>query len=55
MWGPRPTGLQALFERVLRSLPGKERYRELRKWYARDRSANAATSLPAYLPGQGGP
>ena len=68
-WGPRPTRLQALFERVLRSLPGKERYRELRKWYARDRGAstareiaelfergaNAATSLPAYIPGQGGP
>ena len=44
-WGPRPTRLQALFERALRSLPGKERYRELRKWYARDRGASTAREI----------
>jgi hypothetical protein len=35
-WGPRPTRLQALFEGGLRPLPSKERYRELRRWYAKD-------------------
>jgi hypothetical protein len=68
-WGPRPTQLQALFEGTLRRLPGKERYHELRKWYARDRGAstareladlfeggaNAAPPVVAYLPGHGGP
>ena len=60
-WGPRPTRLQALCEGTLRHLPGKERYRELRKWYARDRGASTARELAdlfegvAYLPGHGGP
>lgn len=36
-WGPRPKPLQDLFEAELRSLSPSERYRELRRWYARDR------------------
>lgn len=44
-WGPRPSRLQALFERALRALPGKERYRELRRWYARDRGASTAREI----------
>ncbi len=41
-WGPRPTELQ---EWVLASglqLPSKDRYREVRRWYARDRGRTTA-------------
>ena len=44
-WGPRPTLLQALFEGGLRTLPSKERYRELRQCYARDRGASTAREI----------
>ena len=44
-WGPRPTLLQALFEGGLRTLPSKERYRELRRCYARDRGASTAREI----------
>lgn len=36
-WGPRPRELQAWFDEEGRRLPKDERYRELRRWYARDR------------------
>ncbi len=44
-WGPRPTRLQALFEGGLRPLPSKERYRELRRWYAQDRGASTIREI----------
>ena len=44
-WGPRPTELQAWFEGELRGLPSAERYRALRRWYARDRGASTAREI----------
>jgi hypothetical protein len=41
-WGPRPAELQAWFEVEGRPLPKSDRYRELRRWYARDRGATIA-------------
>lgn len=41
-WGPRPAELQAWFEAEGRPLPKPDRYRELRRWYARDRGATVA-------------
>ncbi len=48
-WGPRPTGLQAWFEAEGRPLPKEERYREIRRWYARDRGASIAREVVAVL------
>lgn len=36
-WGPRPTELQAWVLGPGRELPPDDRYRETRRWYARDR------------------
>lgn len=36
-WGPRPTDLQAWFYGPGQKFEKDERYRELRKWYARDK------------------
>lgn len=36
-WGPRPRELQAWVTGPGMELPPKERYREVRRWYARDR------------------
>ena len=36
-WGPRPAALQAWVMDEGLSMPKKERYREVRTWYARDR------------------
>lgn len=44
-WGPRPSELQAWFEAVGRPLPKEERYREIRRWYARDRGAAIAREI----------
>ncbi len=44
-WGPRPAELQAWFEGELRDLPSAERYRALRRWYARDRGASTAREI----------
>ncbi|TVP44551.1 MAG: thioredoxin family protein [Gemmatimonadales bacterium] len=41
-WGPRPGPLQEKFEVELRGLPADVRYREIRKWYARDRGQTTA-------------
>ena len=51
-WGPRPTLLQALFEDGLRPLPSKERYRELRRWYARDRGASTVGEIAELFEGR---
>lgn len=44
-WGPRPRALQAWFEAEGRSLPKEARYRELRRWYARDRGVSTASEI----------
>lgn len=44
-WGPRPTELQGWFREQGRGLPKSDRYRELRRWYARDRGATIATEI----------
>ncbi|MBI4539180.1 MAG: thioredoxin family protein [Gemmatimonadetes bacterium] len=44
-WGPRPRALQQWFDRQGRRLPSEERYRELRRWYARDRGATTASEI----------
>ena len=45
-WGPRPADLQAWFEGAeSQALPKDERYRELRKWYARDRGRATITEI----------
>ncbi|NIP78450.1 MAG: hypothetical protein GWM90_04300 [Gemmatimonadetes bacterium] len=44
-WGPRPGELQAWFEAEGRPLPKSDRYRELRRWYARDRGAAIAHEI----------
>jgi hypothetical protein len=36
-WAPRPDALQRWFNAVGRGLQKDERYREMRRWYARDR------------------
>ncbi len=46
-WGPRPGPLQSLFETHLRDLPGEQRYREIRRWYARDRGITTAEEIVA--------
>lgn len=44
-WGPRPAELQAWFEATGRALPVEDRYRELRRRYARDRGAGIAREI----------
>lgn len=46
-WGPRPPELQAwvLAERVRGTLSKAETYREIRRWYARDRGASTVEGL----------
>ena len=39
-WGPRPADLQAWFYGDGQEMEKEDRYRELRKWYARDRGAS---------------
>jgi hypothetical protein len=53
-WGPRPTELQAWFERQGRGLPKEERTLELRRWYARDRGASTAREIADLLLAPGG-
>lgn len=44
-WGPRPGPLQAWFQEELRTRPKDERYKEIRRWYARDRGATTAREV----------
>lgn len=48
-WGPRPGPLQKRFQQELRSLLPDQRYRELRKWYARDRGTTTAEEIATLL------
>ena len=56
-WGPRPSELQAWFEAEGRPMRKDERYRGLRRWYARNRGAAIASEVAeliacAGLPGE---
>ena len=44
-WGPRPTPLQEWVRDDLLARPQEERYKEIRRWYARDRGATTAREI----------
>jgi len=44
-WGPRPDVLQSLVTSSLLDQSGEDRYREIRRWYARDRGASTAHEI----------
>ena len=44
-WGPRPSALQAWVQDELLERPQEERYREIRRWYARDRGATTTREI----------
>lgn len=48
-WGPRPTELQEWVAREGLALPKEERYRELRRWYARDRGVTPLMEIVRML------
>ena len=53
-WGPRPADLQAWFVGEGQGLEKEDRYRELRKWYARDRGATTAREIVELIEAAGG-
>lgn len=48
-WGPRPAELQKWFLSVGREMPKDDRYREIRKWYARDRGESTIEEVLSLL------
>jgi hypothetical protein len=44
-WGPRPSELQAWVMAHKESMPKDERYKEVRRWYARDKGASAVREV----------
>ena len=48
-WGPRPAPLQAWVRSEGLTMPVPERYREIRRWYARDRGESTIRELTALL------
>ena len=48
-WGPRPADIQAWVEGEGQALDKDDRYRELRKWYARDRGLSTVAEVVAIL------
>ena len=48
-WGPRPAPLQGWVIRAGRALTKEDRYREVRRWYARDRGITTLAELVAVL------
>ncbi len=46
-WGPRPTELQEWVMAHKETMPKDERYRAVRRWYARDRGASAVREVVA--------
>ena len=48
-WGPRPSVLQRWVLTEGTALPKEERYREVRRWYARDRGATTLDEIVALL------
>lgn len=53
-WGPRPADLQAWFYGPGQELGKDERYRELRKWYARDKGRTTVEEVVAIIEQAGG-
>jgi len=53
-WGPRPADLQAWFYGEGQTLEKEARYRELRKWYARDRGATTVREVVELIEKAGG-
>ena len=53
-WGPRPADLQAWFKTEGQTLDKDARYRELRKWYARDRGRTTIEEVLALIESAGG-
>ena len=53
-WGPRPSDLQAWFEGAGQEVEKEARYRELRKWYARDRGASTVREVVEMIERAGG-
>ncbi|MFS8640925.1 MAG: DsbA family protein, partial [Symbiobacteriaceae bacterium] len=47
-WGPRPAELQAWFKNEGQAFDAAERYRRLRRWYARDRGRLERLILPLF-------
>jgi len=48
-WGPRPEVLQSLVTSELLEHSGADRYREIRRWYARDRGASTAREIAGLI------
>ena len=48
-WGPRPADLQAWVKAVGMDLESADRYREIRKWYARDRGKTTLHEVVAMI------
>jgi hypothetical protein len=48
-WGPRPAPLQGWVIQAGRALTKEDRYREIRRWYARDRGTTTLAELIAVL------
>jgi len=44
-WGPRPRELQTRVQSEFQGLASEERYREIRRWYARDRGASTIREI----------
>ena len=54
-WGPRPADLQAWFRSDdAQAMDKPERYRELRKWYARDKGYTTIAEIVALIEQSGG-
>ena len=48
-WGSRPSPLKTWVESEGMSMPKEERYREIRRWYARDRGATTLDEIVGLL------
>ena len=54
-WGPRPADLQAWFEGPeAQAMDREDRYREIRKWYARDKGRTTVAEVVAIIERAGG-
>jgi hypothetical protein len=53
-WGPRPAALQAWVMGEGRTMTKEDRYREVRKWYARDHGATTVDEVLNLIAGVGG-
>lgn len=51
-WGPRPAEIQAWDVAHRRTMEKAERYKEVRRWYARDRGASTIREVVAAAAGE---